>query len=863
MAMFSAAQSVNRGAGPGLSGGPPYQSMVSSPMGSGGPVPNSMRVHVVPPASAMSASHLHLAPIEEAPQLSNSTASVRVFSPLSMLVPSTAQIEALVRCANLTGSGSQVFPSSTPNNNSSAANDPRRPSLGVLPHLTSSTNKCTSSCDTLPSPALCNSGTQSLLRSTSPQPSANCSPSTKGPLMPLKSNVGNCAPPTSSPATAARGVRVESTRIPRRVSLLSMQMIAAQNAEAESASRGASPPSASSQYLLLPESRRLTLPTISQMPTSSQDLRRLFGPDLKPIRETGAGVVQMPVVTATGDAAAAARGSDAEAAAQTPRRSLTPNAFPFIDRSCEHNQMEVLSKSTCSDGLVDELFPRQPPPLAAISTPACDEGLQMTPFTSRGEEGPGGPTASPSSIIMRPHFVPELPKSAAGTSSTLCCPRCATIFCVGIPYARLEEAESSYQLQSRLMQIQTCPNRSQEMVIQTLSDRRARGVSGSGSGDEDLLGDVEPDERVVINVSGQRSETFLSTLNAFPHTLLGNALRRRKYFDQVHNEYFFDRNRASFDSILYFYQSRGKLRRPMQIPFDIFLEEVKFFELGADVIERFKESEGFIREAPKPMPRVQWKRRIWMLFECPESSLGARIVGVISVLVIIVSIVTFCLETLPVFRNYSNQTAVTQATTAGLGTSPGPGQGPASASGKYHLGYTENIDLLQPFFMIETICIIWFALELILRFMSCPLPLRFFKNLSNAVDLVSIVPYLIQLGTMFFDQGGGGQSQVASLAIIRVVRLVRVFRIFKLSRHSKGLQILGETLKASMRELGLLIFFLIIGVILFASAVYYAEIDDPKTNFESIPDAFWCAAPLPSRYSYIPFSTVQCTHQCT
>jgi hypothetical protein len=96
--------------------------------------------------------------------------------------------------------------------------------------------------------------------------------------------------------------------------------------------------------------------------------------------------------------------------------------------------------------------------------------------------------------------------------------------------------------------------------------------------------------------------------------------------------------------------------------------------------------------------------------------------------------------------------------------------------------------------------------------------------MMNIIDIIAIIPYFITLATVVAEEDDlmflplapvSAQekvpSQAMSLAILRVIRLVRVFRIFKLSRHSKGLQILGRTLKASMRELGLLIFFLFIG----------------------------------------------------
>ena len=331
--------------------------------------------------------------------------------------------------------------------------------------------------------------------------------------------------------------------------------------------------------------------------------------------------------------------------------------------------------------------------------------------------------------------------------------------------------------------------------------------------------DYECSERVVINVSGLRFETQLKTLNQFPDTLLGDSLRRNRFYDPLRNEYFFDRNRPSFDAILYYYQSGGRLRRPVNVPLDVFSEEIRFYELGEATIEKYREDEGFIREEEKPLPVNEFQKKVWLLFEYPESSMAARLCAIFSVSIILLSIVIFCLETLPQFKHYR----VVNGT-----------------EDKPSLEEDDIPKFNEPFFIIETACIVWFTSELLVRFASCPEKLGFFKNIMNLIDIIAIIPYFITLGTVIADESKSN-NQAMSLAILRVIRLVRVFRIFKLSRHSKGLQILGQTLKASMRELGLLIFFLFIGVILFSSAVYFAEADSKDSHFRSIPDAFWWA----------------------
>lgn len=138
-------------------------------------------------------------------------------------------------------------------------------------------------------------------------------------------------------------------------------------------------------------------------------------------------------------------------------------------------------------------------------------------------------------------------------------------------------------------------------------------------------------------------------------------------------------------------------------------------------------------------------------------------------------------------------------------------------------------------FILEGICVGWFTLELLVRFIFCPRKCDFFKKAMNWIDFLAIVPFYISI--YYFDDPANNDD----LDVLMIIRLIRIFRIFKLSRHSSGLQILGHTLRASFRELLLLIFILLMGVVLFASLIYHCEKGTPGTKFVDIPSSFWWA----------------------
>lgn len=73
---------------------------------------------------------------------------------------------------------------------------------------------------------------------------------------------------------------------------------------------------------------------------------------------------------------------------------------------------------------------------------------------------------------------------------------------------------------------------------------------------------------------------------------------------------------------------------------------------SALTVEQYRADEGLVNEVVKPLPVNSFQRAVWILLENPESSLAARIIAILSISVIVLSIATFCLETLPELKRY-------------------------------------------------------------------------------------------------------------------------------------------------------------------------------------------------------------------
>jgi hypothetical protein len=203
------------------------------------------------------------------------------------------------------------------------------------------------------------------------------------------------------------------------------------------------------------------------------------------------------------------------------------------------------------------------------------------------------------------------------------------------------------------------------------------------------------------------------------------------------------------------------------------------------------------------------REQVWILMDNPSSSRAAQLIAAVIMLVIIMSCVAMIVQTLPEYVM---------------------SRSPAWSA-------------------LEYTCLSVFCLELGLRLWSCPNKLRFLQSPLNIIDILAVLPVFLELMV---------STTTGSSAIIRVIRLVRIFRVFKITRYLPWVRVFSNALWLSAQPLIMLLLLVLIAMVLFSSAIYYAERgdwDDAQGKWMSVDIS---GARVVSAYQSVPLSFWWC-----
>ena len=174
------------------------------------------------------------------------------------------------------------------------------------------------------------------------------------------------------------------------------------------------------------------------------------------------------------------------------------------------------------------------------------------------------------------------------------------------------------------------------------------------------------------------------------------------------------------------------------------------------------------------------------IIEDTDTKAGRRFDLIIEAL-IVVSLVSFCVETLP------------------------------------HLSGTTRCWLR----VLETATVSVFTIEYILRIVVADSKTRFIFSFYGLIDLAAILPFYISTGI--------------DLRSVRIFRMLRLFRAFKLFRYSKAIQRFRVAFADIKEELVLYLVATLFILFVASVGIYYFENKAQPEEFKSVFHCFWWA----------------------
>ena len=248
-----------------------------------------------------------------------------------------------------------------------------------------------------------------------------------------------------------------------------------------------------------------------------------------------------------------------------------------------------------------------------------------------------------------------------------------------------------------------------------------------------------------------------------------------------------------------------------------------------------------VSSSKKRTRNTWWQRtqpEVWNFLNNPSYSKLSKVYGFVSLMFVLLSIFSFFADTSDPFQVYD---IIEKPNTHDTHTALRNGSDIINST-DYAINRTETNEPKYikvkhtTLHIIDIICLVFFTIEYITRIVFAPRKLELVTSILGVIDILAILPDYIEIiahaadPTIAYDT-----SAVTLMAFLKVFRVLRIFRLI---RHVPGLWILVYTLKASVGELVLLVCFMVLGIMLFASLIFFVE---DRKHFKSIPDGFWWA----------------------
>jgi voltage-gated potassium channel len=136
-------------------------------------------------------------------------------------------------------------------------------------------------------------------------------------------------------------------------------------------------------------------------------------------------------------------------------------------------------------------------------------------------------------------------------------------------------------------------------------------------------------------------------------------------------------------------------------------------------------------------------------------------------------------------------------------------------------------DTIRLLSIAEVIIVVIFTLEYILRIYFSDKKRNYILSFYGIVDLVAILPFYLSLGI--------------DLRSLRILRMLRLFRLFKLTRYNSAIERFSRAFCIAKEEIVLFGVITIILLYLSAVGIYFFENEAQPEQFKSIFHSFWWA----------------------